>query len=213
MFRFAQHDTRRNPGMKRVGIVLLQLLVTGAGLWYVFHDQQKRAQIADALRQADRTWIIFGWLSYSAVEVLATVRWQMLLRIQGITLSSLRTFAIRHGRPVLQHVFARPRRRRCRAPLLCFQMRGVPQNARDALGRHGSHPRHVVDLVSGGAERCRAVSLVEPLGRDASYRLFCAGFARCWMYLHSVVVRRCSFRSAAQASETNAVSACNRGIR
>ena len=27
--------------MKRVGIVLLQLLVTGAGLWYVFHDQQK----------------------------------------------------------------------------------------------------------------------------------------------------------------------------
>ena len=80
--------------MKRVAIVLLQLLVTGAGLWYVFHDQQKRAQIADALRQADRTWIIFGWLSYSAVEVIATVRWQILLRIQGITLRWLRTFAI-----------------------------------------------------------------------------------------------------------------------
>ena len=71
MFRFAQHDTRRNPGMKRVGIVLLQLLVTGAGLWYVFHDPQKRAQIADAVRQADRTWIIFGWLSYSAVLLAA----------------------------------------------------------------------------------------------------------------------------------------------
>jgi uncharacterized protein (TIRG00374 family) len=80
--------------MKRVAIVLLQLLVTGAGLWYVFHDQQKRAQIADALRQADRTWIIFGWLSYSAVEVIATVRWQILLRIQGITLRWLHTFAI-----------------------------------------------------------------------------------------------------------------------
>jgi hypothetical protein len=80
--------------MKRIVIVLLQLLVTAAGLWYVFHDQQKRAQIADALRQADRTWIIFGWLSYSAVEVIATVRWQMLLRIQGITLRWLRTFAI-----------------------------------------------------------------------------------------------------------------------
>lgn len=80
--------------MKRVAIVLLQLLVTGAGLWYVFHDTQKRAQIVDALRQADRTWIIFGWLSYSAVEVIATVRWQMLLRIQGITLRWLRTFAI-----------------------------------------------------------------------------------------------------------------------
>ena len=80
--------------MKRVGIVLLQLLVTGAGLWYVFHDPQKRAQIADALRQADRTWIIFGWLCYSAVEGLATVRWQMLLRIQGITLGWLRALGI-----------------------------------------------------------------------------------------------------------------------
>src|SRR5437764_3544534 len=80
--------------MKRVGIVLLQLLVTGAGLWYVFHDPQKRAQIAEALRQADRTSIIFGWLCYSAVELLATVRWQLLLRIQGITLGWLRALAI-----------------------------------------------------------------------------------------------------------------------
>jgi uncharacterized membrane protein YbhN (UPF0104 family) len=70
--------------MKRIGIMLLQLLVTAAGLWYVFHDPQKRAQIADALRQADRNWVIAGWLCYSAVEVLATVRWQMLLRIQGL---------------------------------------------------------------------------------------------------------------------------------
>src|SRR5947199_2031015 len=94
MFRFAQHDTRRYPGMKRVGIVLLQLLVTAAGLWYVFHDPQKRAQIADALRHADRTWIVFGWLCYSAVEGLATVRWQMLLRMQGITLGWLRALGI-----------------------------------------------------------------------------------------------------------------------
>jgi hypothetical protein len=40
--------------MKRAGILLLQLLVTIAGLWYVFHDSQKRAQIAEALHQADR---------------------------------------------------------------------------------------------------------------------------------------------------------------
>src|SRR5207253_6687591 len=58
------------------------------------HDPQKRAQTTEALRQADRTWIIFGWLCYGAVEVLATVRWQMLLRIQGITLNWLRTLGI-----------------------------------------------------------------------------------------------------------------------
>ena len=80
-------------GMKRIGILLVQLAVTGAGLWYVFHDQQKRAEIADALRQAHRTWILLGWVSYSAVEVIATVRWQMLLRIQGITLTWLRAFS------------------------------------------------------------------------------------------------------------------------
>ena len=36
--------------LKRAGILLLQLLVTAAGLWYVFYDPQKRAQIARHLR-------------------------------------------------------------------------------------------------------------------------------------------------------------------
>src|SRR2546430_17328157 len=89
MFRFAQHDTRRNLAMKRAGIMLLQLVVTAAGLWYVFHDPQRRAQIAGALRHASTSWVLIGWLCYSTVEVLATVRWQILLRIQGIRLSWL----------------------------------------------------------------------------------------------------------------------------
>ena len=80
--------------LKRVGILLLQLLVTAAGLWYVFHDPQRRAQIAVALKQADGIWLILGWLCYSVVEILATVRWQLLLRIQGIRLSWLRAGAI-----------------------------------------------------------------------------------------------------------------------
>jgi hypothetical protein len=45
-----------DSAMKRIGIMLLQLLVTAAGIWYVFHDPQKRARIADALRQADGNW-------------------------------------------------------------------------------------------------------------------------------------------------------------
>jgi len=80
--------------MKRVGIILIQLVVTGTGLWYVFHDQQKRAQIADALRHAQISWVLAGWLCYSVVEMLATVRWQILLRVQGIRLSWLRAGAI-----------------------------------------------------------------------------------------------------------------------
>src|SRR5436853_1595944 len=80
--------------MKRSALIILQLLVTAAGIWYVFHDPEKRTQVVAALRQADPGWLALGWICYGAVEVLATVRWQMLLRVQGIVLSWLRALAI-----------------------------------------------------------------------------------------------------------------------
>jgi hypothetical protein len=63
--------------MKCFGILLLQLLITVTGFWYVFHDPQKPAQIAEALRYASIGWVLLGWACYSVVEVLATVRWQI----------------------------------------------------------------------------------------------------------------------------------------
>lgn len=80
--------------MKRIAIVLLQLLVTSAGVWYVFHDPERRSQIANALRHADKSWLIVAWVCYGAVEALATVRWQFLLRVQRISLSWWRTGGI-----------------------------------------------------------------------------------------------------------------------
>jgi hypothetical protein len=64
--------------MKCVGILLLQFLITATGFWYVFHNPQKPAQIAEALRYASMSWVLLGWACYSVVEVLATVRWQIL---------------------------------------------------------------------------------------------------------------------------------------
>jgi uncharacterized protein (TIRG00374 family) len=75
---------------KRIGFTLLQLLVTAAGIYYVFHGPQKRAEIGHALRAADWRWLALSWLVYGTVEMLATVRWQMLLRVQGIIVSWLR---------------------------------------------------------------------------------------------------------------------------
>lgn len=80
--------------MKRAAAIILQFLVTAAGIFYVFHDPAKRSQIGQAIRQADWHWLMLGWLCYSVVEILATVRWQMLLRVQGITLSWLRAGGI-----------------------------------------------------------------------------------------------------------------------
>ena len=68
----------------------MQLLVTAAGIYYVFHDQHKRAEIAHALIAADWRWLALGWLVYGAVETIATVRWQILLRVQGIVLGWFR---------------------------------------------------------------------------------------------------------------------------
>jgi hypothetical protein len=64
--------------MKCVGILLLQFLITATGFWYVFHNPKKPAQIAEALRYASMSWVLLGWACYSVVEVLATVRWQIL---------------------------------------------------------------------------------------------------------------------------------------
>jgi hypothetical protein len=80
--------------MKRLGIILLQAVVTAAGLWYVFHDPQRRAQIIHALRHARLTWVLLGWLCYCGVEILGTMRWQILLRIQGIRLGWVRVGAM-----------------------------------------------------------------------------------------------------------------------
>lgn len=80
--------------LRGTGVILLQLLVTAAGIFYVFHDPEKREQISHALREADRHWLLLGWLCYSVVEVLATVRWQILLRVQGICLGWLRVGGI-----------------------------------------------------------------------------------------------------------------------
>ncbi len=84
--------TRNN--IKRVGILFLQVLVTAGGIFYVFHDPQRRGEITQALRHADRSWLLIGWLCYSAVEIFATVRWQILLRIQGISLGWLRAAGV-----------------------------------------------------------------------------------------------------------------------
>lgn len=80
--------------IKRIALLLLQLLVTTAGMYYVFHDPHIRAEILAALRHSDWHWLVGGWAFYSLVESVATGRWQMLLRVQSISLSWLHAGAI-----------------------------------------------------------------------------------------------------------------------
>jgi uncharacterized protein (TIRG00374 family) len=76
--------------MKKILLTLLQLVVTAAVLYWVFHDPGKRAQMAIALHAADYRWVLAAALSYFIVEVAAAVRWQVLLKVQGVHLTMAR---------------------------------------------------------------------------------------------------------------------------
>ena len=73
--------------MKRTILTILQVCVTLAMLWWVFHDPEQLRKMKEALKQANYSWIALAILAYVVVEIAAAVRWQILLRVQKIHLS------------------------------------------------------------------------------------------------------------------------------
>jgi len=80
--------------MKKTLLTILQLAVTGALLYWVFHDPAVRAGMGAAIRKAEFQWILAAILSYLVVEVFAAFRWHILLKVQGINLSPFRVGAL-----------------------------------------------------------------------------------------------------------------------
>ena len=68
--------------------------------------------MATALQLANYWWIALGILAYLVVELAAAVRWQVLLRVQGIRLSNLRVGGTFPDWHVLQSIHARRHGRR-----------------------------------------------------------------------------------------------------
>jgi uncharacterized protein (TIRG00374 family) len=80
--------------MKKTLLTILQLVVTGGLLYWVFHDEKVRTAMAVAVRDADYRWILAAILAYVLVEAAAVARWQILLKVQGINLSTGRVSAL-----------------------------------------------------------------------------------------------------------------------
>ena len=80
--------------MKKILITILQVCVTGALLYWVFHDPTMRAAMVGAFRQAHFQWLGAAILSYLVVELGAIVRWNILLKVQGINLSTSRLLGL-----------------------------------------------------------------------------------------------------------------------
>ena len=80
--------------MKKTLLTLLQVAVTVGLLWWVFHDPDKRAQMGEALRQANWSWLWMGVGVFFLCTILATVRWKVLLNVQGIDMGWVRTWQL-----------------------------------------------------------------------------------------------------------------------
>lgn len=70
--------------MKKRILTILQVLATLAILLWIFKDQKTRAEMWAAAREANFAWLLVGIGAYGVVELLALVRWQFLMRAQGI---------------------------------------------------------------------------------------------------------------------------------
>lgn len=73
--------------MKKILLTILQVSVTLAMLWWVFHDPGQRAKMKFALLHADYRWVVAAIFAYLIVELAAAIRWQILLRVQNIRLT------------------------------------------------------------------------------------------------------------------------------
>ena len=80
--------------MKKVVLTMLQVTVTVGLLWWVFHDPERRREMGAALKLADWWWLVAGVVVFLGCTVVATARWKILLAVQGIHMTWLRTWQL-----------------------------------------------------------------------------------------------------------------------
>lgn len=80
--------------LKKYLLTALQLAVTIGLLWWVFHDAETRSEMAGALALADWRWLGVGVAVFFGCTILATARWKVLLAVQDIEMSWLRTWQL-----------------------------------------------------------------------------------------------------------------------
>lgn len=80
--------------MKKKLLTALQILVTLGILSWVFHDPKTRAEMAAAITAANPWWVLSSVTAFGTVILLAMLRWQILLRVQGICIHWWRTGAL-----------------------------------------------------------------------------------------------------------------------
>src|ERR1700736_3462310 len=80
--------------MNKAIIRTFQAVFTIAILIWVFHSPEKRAQMAGAIGRADSTWLLIGLPVALVGEIANIMRWQILMRVQGMFMSWRRAIVL-----------------------------------------------------------------------------------------------------------------------
>lgn len=79
---------------KKILMTLLQIGVTLLLLWLLFHDREKRHQMLEALHTANLAWLVPGFICFGLVLLVGSIRWQLLMQVQGINLGWIRVWCL-----------------------------------------------------------------------------------------------------------------------
>ena len=80
--------------MKKTLLTVLQIAVTIGLLWWVFHDPERRREMLAAAKLANVWWLGAGILVFFLCTIVATARWKILLAVQDIKMTWLRTWQL-----------------------------------------------------------------------------------------------------------------------
>ena len=80
--------------MKKILLTVMQIAVTIGLLWWVFHDPERRREMLAAMKLANVWWLGAGVLVFFFCTIVATARWKILLAVQDINMTWLRTWQL-----------------------------------------------------------------------------------------------------------------------
>jgi len=78
---------RECPGQKsrwQHVMTVLQIIVTVGLLWWLFHKEERRAQMWEAIHTADWRWMILALVAAGVCEFFGILRWQLFLKMLKI---------------------------------------------------------------------------------------------------------------------------------